>query len=129
MSVQNITKLKDFSPKQRKRIEQSNFLNTLYEAVQTQGNENKSALTILIESAKCSSYPESIMLLDHGGHMMTVAQLIQFYDPVIGRAQRCPKCNNSVGEGMILAHLQDGYDEGHNLTVSEIVEAFVNSEE
>jgi len=128
-TVKNITKLKDFSPKQRKRVERSGFLNALYEAVQEPENENKSALQILVDKAKCHLYPKSVMLLEHGGHMIMISQLLQFYDHVIGGSGRCPVCNTPVGDGMILAHLQDGFDEGHSLTPAQIVEAFVNSEE
>lgn len=127
-TVQNI-KLENLSPKQRKYIEKSNLLNTLYESIQEKGNENKSALQTLVDKSGSTIYLDSGLLFEHGGHLVTMSQLLQFYDHVIGRAGRCPICRGSITEGCIIAHLESGYDQGHTLTKSEIILAFVNAED
>jgi len=89
-----------------------------------QGNPKLSTIEKLVKSAGCKLVKPYGFILENSGKVVTVSQVINFHSINTTGSVRCPVCKDVFTWDLILYHLEEKYQSGHNMKPSEITKLF-----
>lgn len=89
-----------------------------------QGNPKLSTIEKLVKSAGCKLVKPYGFILENSGKVVTISQVINYYGINTTGSVRCPVCKETFTYDLILFHLEDKYQSGHNMKPSEITKLF-----
>lgn len=89
-----------------------------------QGNPKLSSIEKLVNSAGCKLVKPYGFILENSGKVVTISQVINYYGINTTGSVRCPVCKETFTYDLILFHLEDKYQSGHNMKPSEITKLF-----
>ena len=87
-------------------------------------NPKLSTIEKLVKSAGCKLVKPYGFILENSGKVVTISQVIAFYGIVTTGGARCPKCFEPFSYDTILYHLENSYQNGHNLKPAEVTKLF-----
>ena len=89
-----------------------------------QGNPKLSTIEKLVRSAGCKLVKPYGFILENSGKVVTISQVINYYGINTIGAVRCPACKEPFTWDVLLYHLEEKYQSGHNMKPSQISKLF-----
>ena len=88
------------------------------------GNPKLSTIEKLVKSAGCKLVKPYGFILENSGKVVTILQVINYYGINTTGSVRCPICKDVFTWDVLLYHLEEKYQSGHNLKPNEITNLF-----
>ena len=88
------------------------------------GSSKLSTIERLVRFAGCKLVKPYGFILENSGKVVTISQVINYYGINTTGSVRCPVCKETFTYDLILFHLEDKYQSGHNMKPPEITKLF-----
>ena len=90
------------------------------------GNSKLSTIEKLVKSSGCTLVKPYGFILENSGKVVTISQVINFFGLNTTNSVRCPhqNCDKILTWDVILYHLEQNYDSGHDMKPTEVTDLF-----
>jgi len=98
-------------------------IHPINKVLQANKDKNLSVLQILAKDSGCTIDTKYNFIIDCAGRLILPGQLMEAYG-IMNSPVRCVICQDSLEWNTILAHLQDDFQNGHNLNTEKTIKIF-----